>query len=594
MKQLITVENLCKSYHLNVLMDDASFNIYEKQKVGVIGRNGAGKSTLFKILLGFEKQDSGTIKIHNITRIGYLKQEDDFLQDDTILSYLQRITEKEEWQCSKISAKFNFTPQDMNKLISNFSGGYKMRIKLVAMLLLEPNLLLLDEPTNYLDLSTMLLLEKFLQEYKGAYLIISHDRRFLENVCEEILEIENGKIKYFPQKLNDYLEYKKQDTETRENYNKKQIDRIKHLQKFVDRFGAKASKATQAQSKLKQIQKIQLVDVNKNLPNIKIRVPQTQQTKGRAVSLQNLTIGYLNKIVAKNISIDILKGEHIGIVGDNGQGKSTFFKTLVNVIPKISGEINFHPNLKIGYYAQHITSELNFKDTVESYLLKIAQTQEEMYKMAGSFLFHDDDLYKTVALLSGGEKARLCLAGLMLGNFDILFLDEPTNHLDFQTSEILAHSLSKSNLTILFISHDRTFTSILGKSLIEVKNNKVERSIYNYEEYIQKISSPVEKREINNNEESSNNKIIHNEIVLNNLQKEYRKNLIEERKIILDKIKKIEKDLEKKKKEKEDIILYFLKNPTCIDIDKTKRLSELSKNIEALEKEWLVESEKNV
>lgn len=578
MKPLIQISNLYKRYHEHILMENASFVVSEKQKIGVIGRNGAGKSTLFKMILGEETPDSGIIRILDQAHIGYLKQEEEFLDEDTIISYLERTSKETSWACTKMASLFDFTTDEMTMRVLDFSGGYQMRIKLIGMLLKKPNLLLLDEPTNYLDLTTMILLEKFLLTYNGAYLIISHDKQFLENVCPQILEIEHGRITHFPKRLSAYLEFKAQDLLTRESYNKKQNNKRKHLQAFIDRFGAKATKAAQAKSKAKQIEKIESVEVESELPTTRIRVPMTDKIKGNAIRIHELKIGYETKTVASNINFDFAKGEHIALLGNNGQGKTTFFKTLNKTIPALSGRIKFPPNMKIGYYAQHIIKDLPVQETVEKYLERYSPSPYEIYKIAGDFLFKDDDLLKQISMLSGGEKARLCLASLLLDDYDILFFDEPTNHLDFQTAEALAYSLKKSNVTIFFISHDRTFTGILADQLIEINSGRIERIISSYDDYIAKLSGIEILKEIE-------------PTVLNNHQREYRKQLYEEDKERKNNLKKIEVSIEKLNIEQKKIFDFLSNNPTQQNLKKNQRLKEINDKIQELEGEWFVISE---
>lgn len=577
MTLLLQIENISKKYGHKVLFENASFTVYEKQKIGVIGRNGAGKSTLFRLILSQESPDSGNIRILDSTYIGNIEQEDSFLANDTILSYLERKSDTPEWECAKLASEFQFVNSDLQKKVTSFSGGYQMRIKLMAMLLQKPNLLLLDEPTNYLDLQTLLLLEDFLKQYKGAYLIISHDRRFLENTCEETLEIENGKITHFPNKLSFYLEHKALKQETLENYNKKQEKKRKHLQKFVDRFRYQASKATQAQSKIKQIEKIQFAELEATLPTVRIKSPQTENTKGMAFRMDDLVIGYPDKKVAQNINIEIAKGQHIAILGNNGQGKSTFIKTLLGHISPLDGVLKVNPNMKIGYYDQHITSSLDKEQTVEQFLYNAYgnnSNPEEIFKMAGNFLFQDEDIKKTISMLSGGEKSRLCIAGLLLQKYDVLVFDEPTNHLDFQTAENLAHALKDSNLTLLFISHDRTFTNILADFLIEVNNNTVKRRHTSYSEYLsdlkeQTLFQPAKK------------------VKKDPQKKEEKKQHYQEKKDLKKLLIKTEKHLEILKNEKKNIHEFFLKNPESLDTKKLKRLKEIPEEIEKIEHQWL-------
>ncbi len=577
MSILVQINNLKKAYGPQVILDGASFSVAEKQKIGVIGRNGAGKSTLFNIIMKTEQADSGELMIYDRTRIGYIKQEDDFEENDTVIGYLKEKSNKKEWTCAKVASLFELKNELLEKKILDLSGGFQMRVKLSLMLLHEPNLLLLDEPTNYLDLRTMLLLEKFLQSYKGAYLIISHDRRFIKNTCTQTLDIENGKAYHYPGSLEPYLAFKKEKLINANKYNKKQLAKQKHLQKFIDRFGAKASLASQAKSKAKQIDRLKTIDIENTLGSAVIKIPKATTKKGLAFAIDAMSIGYKTKVIAKKINLEIYKGEHLAFLGDNGQGKSTFMKTLAGELEVLKNPFKTAKNLRIAYYAQHSSASLNPKDTVEKYLeaqLGEGMQTEDVYKMAGDFLFLGGDVKKPISVLSGGEKARLCLAGIFLRTNDVLLLDEPTNHLDFETAEALAMALAESNATIIFISHDRTFTSIISDNIIEIKDGQVKRIFGDYDDYVYSIKNKFftnkidKKREVNKNKEERINK--------------YKEDKEDKKKI-----RNLEKKIEKLNKEKQEILKYFEINPGEPAPKKSARLSTVDKQIIQAETDWL-------
>jgi len=579
MVNLLQVSEVSKSYSGQVVLDEATFSVGERKKIAVIGRNGAGKSTLFRIITEQEEADSGKIILSDQTQIGYLKQEDDFEENDTVLSYLARKSEAEEWRCAKVAAQFELKNEKLEALITSLSGGYQMRVKLAAMLLLEPNLILLDEPTNYLDLSTTLLLEKFLRSYRGSYLVISHDQNFIKNTCKEVLEIERGKAYYFPNTLEYYFEYKNKKTETEINFNKKQEKKKEHLQKFVDRFGAKASKASQAKSKMKQIERIETIDVGKSLADVRIKIHNTKEDRGFAWRLKNFGIGYGEKVVASGIELDIEKGSHVAILGDNGQGKSTFLKTLAEIIKPIEGEYKKLGNLKITYYAQHVTVDMNRDKTVKQYLEDAADfnySDEDIFKMAGNFLFRDDELKKSISILSGGEKARLCLAGIFLNKNDVLLLDEPTSHLDFETAELLAKSLAETNITILFVSHDRDFINILSDRILEVKNGTIKHFYGSFDDYVESLNSRVSMvdREMDDKEVSIS-----------------KKDKYEKEKMVKRELNKLEKKVSELKVKHNEILNKFAENPTIINPKLRQRKDDLELEIKNCEDEWLELSE---
>lgn len=494
MKILLQINGLCKNYGPRVILEDASVAFGEDQKIGVIGRNGAGKSTLCRIITEHEEADDGTVSRSADLRLSYLEQHDPYELDELVINFLMRYTGKQEWQCGKIAGKFQLKTDILNSTIGSLSGGFRTRVKLTAMLLRDPNFLILDEPTNYLDLKTLILLEEFLRDYRGGFLIVSHDREFLKKTCDHTLEVENGNCVLYPGDVEDYLIFKEEQKSQAESYNKNIEAKQKHLQSFVDRFAAKASKATQAKSKLKQIQKLKTIDIDHPLSNVKIRIPTVPPKKGLALSCEELTIGYPEKIVAKDINLEIQQGSHVAILGDNGQGKTTFLKTIANDLTLKGGKFRWGHNLKIGYYAQHVFSALNPDDDVYTYLASVAApgvTSQEILNLAGSLLFKGDDVKKKASVLSGGEKARLCLAGLLLMKCSVLMLDEPTNHLDFETVEALGHALRSFGGTIFFISHDRTFVNIVASEIVEVNNGQVRKYHGPYEDYVYHLENSI-------------------------------------------------------------------------------------------------------
>mgnify|MGYP001175612257 FL=1 len=575
MATFLTIEKLSKSYGRQTIFDSADLSVNEKQKIGVIGRNGAGKSTLFKIIVGEEQPDSGGVFLHSVARLGYLQQHEIIDSTQTILQFLENVSGREQWRCAQTAYKFGLTKDFLTKKIAELSGGYLMRLKLTVMLLSEPNIFLLDEPTNFLDVHTQLLLERFLVDYNGAYLIVSHDREFLKRTCEQTLEVEKGKLFFYPRPIDEYLQYKDERLAFAKLYNKK-IDREqKHLQAFVDRFRYKASKAKQAQSKIKAIERLEKIDIDERLERVRIQIPGVEYKKGNLFRTENLSIGYENKIVTQNINLDLDKGEKVAVVGDNGQGKATLLKTLAGELKALSGTIKWSYGLKLAYYAQHVPAQLNFKEKVWSYLRNIAGSDipdEEILKMAGNFLFHEDDLEKEIGVLSGGEKARLCLAGLLLSKSNVLLLDEPTNHLDFETVEALGRALENFVGSVIFVSHNRTFINSVATSIVEVGDGRAVRLPYNFEEYVYRLEQKVDKEE--------------NEIKPEKEEKD-KKQKFEESKILKRKLKKIEEEINIFKKEKEGLLKKQYANPKNFLLADYERVGELEKLLTEKENEWL-------
>jgi ATP-binding cassette, subfamily F, member 3 len=499
---LMQVRDLHKNYGTKVIFGGANVSILERQKIGVIGRNGAGKSTLFKMIMEQEEMDSGEILHMPQLKIGYIPQQDPFEVTETILGFLERYTGQPEWECAKVAAQFQLKGDMLNKPIGDLSGGYQMRVKLTSTLLFEPNLLLLDEPTNYLDLSTLLLLERFLQTFRGGFLCITHDREFLKRTCTSTMEIDHGTIVLHPEPLEEYLAFKQEQLEVARQANKTIEAKQKQLQTFVDRFGAKASMAKSAQSKAKVIDRLenQKISIASASATVKMWIPPAPLKSGIALETSSLSIGYEHKVVASGIDLMIDKGQKVAILGDNGQGKSTLLKTITDQLKPLAGDIKWSGNLNIAFYAQHINQSLPLNQTLMGYLEEKANShfsEEQIKRMMGNFLFGKNDATKSISVLSGGEKARLCLAGIFLTEPDVLLLDEPTNHLDFSTVESMAKALSEFNGTVFVISHDRTFVNLFASQILEVQNGSVKKFLGSYQDYIwqkeQELGISVEK-----------------------------------------------------------------------------------------------------
>lgn len=493
-KVLLQLNGIRKSYGARVILEDATVAFLENQKIGVIGRNGAGKSTMCKIITGEEEADGGELVKTDDLRLSYLEQHDPYKLDETVIEFLMRYTGKEEWQCGKTAGRFQLKNELLKAKIGSLSGGYRTRVKLASMLLAEPNFLILDEPTNYLDLKTLILLEEFLQDWDGGFLIVSHDREFLKKTCEYTLEVENGGCTLYPGSVHEYLVFKDEQKEQAMSYNKNVEAKQKQLQEFVDRFRAKASKASQAKSKMKQIEKLKKIEVDHPLSNVHIKIPAVERRNGIAVTCDSLAIGYPDKLVAKNIDMEIHQGAHVAVLGDNGQGKTTFLRTLADGLEPKGGKFKWGYGLKIGYYAQHVFVALDSNIDVYTHLANVAAkevTRQEILNIAGSFLFKGEDTKKKVSVLSGGERARLCLAGLLLTKSQVLLLDEPTNHLDFETVEALGRALKGFHGTLFFISHDRTFVNLVASEIVEVNNGAVRRYPGSYEDYVYHLESTL-------------------------------------------------------------------------------------------------------
>ncbi len=495
MAVLLQVRGAEKSYGDQMLLDDAEVTIVDDEKVGFVGRNGAGKSTLLRVLMGEEELDKGEVVRSSNLRVGYLKQHDPFLPGESALDFLMRDSGPPDWKCGEVAGQFELKGSYLHGPLAALSGGWQTRVKLSALLLHEPNLLLLDEPTNFLDLRTQILLEHFLRSFSKAALIVSHDREFLRATCDHTLDLSRGQLTMYPGKIDQFLEYQAERREHDERVNASVQAKQKQLQRFIDKNRARASTATQAKSKGKQLERLQTIEIALDEPTASIRAPIVSPRQGPAVRCSELSIGYNDHIVAKQIGIEIEHGQRVAIVGDNGQGKTTLLRTLVGSLEPIHGQVKWGFGCELGVYAQHVYTSLNPKQTVLEYLEYKANpgtTQQMILAVAGALLFRDSHTQKKIAVLSGGERARLCMAGLLLGTYNILVLDEPGNHLDVDTVEALADALLAYKGTVLFTSHDRHFMKRIATSIIEVRDGTAVNYAGNYETYLYAVNKEID------------------------------------------------------------------------------------------------------
>lgn len=361
---LLQLSNGAKSFGAQKLFDDAIFSINAGEHVGVIGPNGAGKTTLFKILIGELELDSGSIIRSNSLRLGYLSQHDQWTAEETGNSYLERICHIPVWQAKSLGRELQVSDEIFDKPIMSLSGGYRMRIKLIGLLGSDPNLMLLDEPTNYLDLETTLLLERFLQNYEGAFLLISHDREFLRRTTDHTLEVEGGDIVKYNGNIDDYFEQKELLRSQLEASAKSQADKRKAVMDFVNRFGAKATKAKQAQSRLKNLEKMEKIEF-KPLPNTSvIQIPQPDHVGKIVLTLKDADFGYQERKIIKNVSMEIRRGDHVAVVGLNGAGKSTLLKGIAGTLAPLNGERQLGYQVDIAIFNQHVVEVLDPTHTV--------------------------------------------------------------------------------------------------------------------------------------------------------------------------------------------------------------------------------------
>jgi ATP-binding cassette subfamily F protein 3 len=491
---LIQVHRGSKAFGAKLLFDQASLAVNEGEHLGVIGPNGAGKTTLFKILVGDQELDSGEVIKSKTLRLGYLSQHDEWLEKDSAEDFLRRDLLLPLWDLKSLGKKLGLSESIYSRPLKDLSGGYRMRCKLLKLLGAAPNLMLLDEPTNYLDLETTLVLENFLQDYEGAFLLISHDREFLKRTTDHTLEVEAGDMTKFNGHIDDYFEQKALLREQLTARAASLAEKRSQILEFVNRFGAKASKAKQAQSRLKTLEKLETVEIKPLPVGARIFIPPPEKTSKLVLSLKEAELGYAQRRILENVNLQIEFGDHLAIVGLNGAGKSTILKSLAGSIPLLKGQRSEGTNLRIGFFAQHVTENLDLNNTVLEAFTAAAATSvtlQECLNLAGTLLFSGEDVHKKLAVLSGGERARVALGKILLSRVNVLILDEPTNHLDFQTVEALTQALQEFAGACILVSHDRGFIRRIATKILEVREGQVRVYPGSYDDYLWSLQKGV-------------------------------------------------------------------------------------------------------
>jgi ATP-binding cassette subfamily F protein 3 len=506
---MLTIADVSKSYGTRELFSDVSLFIARTDRLGLIGPNGAGKSTLFGLILGEEKPDTGTIEWERGADFGYLPQESAPAGDETILHIATSGKKLEptdddydidytlEPRARKILDGLGFKPDDADKLAKTFSGGWVMRAHLARLLVAEPALLLLDEPTNHLDLEALLWFQDYLTRYPGGLVVISHDRAFLNALCTGMLELRAGTLHYYHGNYDNFLVEKEARKAQQAAAFKNQQREIAHLQVFVDRFGAKASMASRAKSKEKQIERLKEVAVEEpaeELKKMNFKFPQPPRSGLKVIELEHVRQAYGDHVVYSNLNFTAERGQGIVLIGPNGAGKSTLLKILAGVIPIQGGTRELGSNVVPGYFAQNRLDNLNPDATVFENVMELRTnenqlTEQQARAILGAFLFRKDDVHKPVSVLSGGEKTRLALARLLVRPPNLLLMDEPTTHLDIQSIDALVMALRAYEGTLIFISHDVHFIKALAKNVLHVHGGKLTHYAGDYEYYLDKSKS---------------------------------------------------------------------------------------------------------
>jgi ATP-binding cassette subfamily F protein 3 len=494
---MLTVAGLSKSFGGRELFDDVSLNVMSGERIAIVGPNGAGKSTLIKIILGKEEPDAGTVTFIRGTRVGYLPQESEPAGNETVLEVAIPHEHEHDGQfvakVKQILNNLGFKLTDYDRPAREMSGGWIMRAHLARLLADEPDLLLLDEPTNHLDLETLIWFQDYLKYYPGAILLISHDREFLNNLCTHIAELRSSRILRYTGNYDLYLEQRAATEATLIATAKSQQREIDRMQLFVDRFRAKNTKAAQAQSKLKQIERIkeEMVTVPEGPDaTVGFRFPQPQRSGQRVITLEKIKFGYGERLIYDGMDFEAERGQRTVLVGPNGAGKSTLIKLLAEVLKPQEGVHKLGHNVKHGYFAQHRAAMLNPRHTVLQEALDTPQrvTEQAVRNVLGSFLFRGDDVFKPVSVLSGGEKSRLALVKLLLDPPNLLLMDEPTTHLDLASVDALISALQQYEGTLIFISHDVHFIRALSTHVVRVEAGQLRHFGGGYQYYLDKTS----------------------------------------------------------------------------------------------------------
>jgi ATP-binding cassette subfamily F protein 3 len=511
---MLTIADVSKSYGTRTLFADVSLFIARSDRYGLVGPNGAGKSTLFNLILGEESQDDGTIEWERGADFGFLPQESAPVADETIIqiatSGKKLVPENDDdydidWtlepRAKKILAGLGFREGDSDKLAKTFSGGWVMRAHLARLLVAEPALLLLDEPTNHLDLEALLWFQDYLTRYPGGLVVISHDRAFLNALCTGILELRGGTLNRYTGNYDDYMAEKEARKEQQAAAFKNQQREIAHLQKFVDRFGAKASMASRAKSKEKQIERLEAVAVDEpqdDLKRIHFKFPKPPRSGLKVVELEHVEQAYGDHVVYRDLNFTAERGQRIVLVGPNGAGKSTLLKILADVIPINGGKRELGSNVVTGYFAQNRLDNLHAGATVFENVMELRTnenqlTEQQARAILGAFLFRKDDVHKKVSVLSGGEKSRLALARLLVKPPNLLLMDEPTTHLDIASIDALVGALQTFDGTFIFISHDVYFIRALAQNVLHVHSGRLTPYAGNYDYYLEKSKATNER-----------------------------------------------------------------------------------------------------
>ena len=531
---MISINSLTVAYGGFTLLDDINFHISENDKIGLVGKNGAGKSTILKLICGLQTPTSGKIAMTSGTRIGYLPQimehhkgrsvideamtafSELFGMEDEIQKVTEELSSRDDYESAgyqdliirlndlndalamrqaespKVQAErtlmgLGFRYEELGRATETFSQGWNMRIELAKILLSRPDVLLLDEPTNHLDIESIEWLEAYLKDYRGSMVLISHDRKFLDNTTGRTVEIMLGHIHDYKVPYSRYMELRKERIAQQKAAYENQQRMIEKTEEFIEKFRYKPTKSNQVQSRVKALEKLERIEVDEEDRSVlSVKFPPAPRSGDVAFKAAGLKVGYGDKVVFSDADIEVRRGEKVALVGRNGEGKTTLMRVIMGELEPMAGEARTGHNVNIGYYAQNQEDILDKNDTVFSTLDRIAvgDIRTKLRDILAAFLFKGEDIDKKVAVLSGGERARLAMAKLMLKPYNLLALDEPTNHMDVRSKDILKQALQAYDGTLIVVSHDRDFLDGLVDKLYEFRDGRVKEHLGGIREFL--------------------------------------------------------------------------------------------------------------
>ncbi len=490
---MLQIESVHKQFSTKVLFTEASAHLRPQTRVGLVGPNGTGKTTLFKMILGEESPDEGTIRKRPRLRIGYLPQELETITGKTALDAAHR-DEYPEHEAKRILSGLGFSEADFAQPVDKLSGGYRMRVALAHLLLSNPDVLMLDEPTNHLDKPTQRWFEEFLLNSKLTLLVISHDTAFLDRIATHIWELRDKTILEFRGNYTKFRELRAARDAQLQAAANRQAKEVARVQQFVDRFRYQANKSRQVQSRIKQLEKVKLIELQRDAKRVKFKFPLPSTSGRHVLELQGISKRYGEKVVYPSLDFSVELGQRVALVGENGAGKSTLLKMLEGVLPPDKGTRTVGHGVTLHYFAQHQAETLNPDHTILESLGEASNTAETNFLrgLAGAFLFSGPDQKKPIKALSGGERNRVALARMLVEPANTLLLDEPTNHLDPASVDVLTDAMTDFPGTIIFISHDPTFLTRISTRIVEIEDGKARNFFGEYEYYLWKKAQEFE------------------------------------------------------------------------------------------------------